>query len=274
MTGMLMLRKVGLAWLLVMVVILLTAPVVSAATGYPTRTDRYVNDYAGVLDQSSEQEIRDLFEKLESDTGIEAVAVTVSSIQDYGTGETDIESFAAHLFNLWGVGDVEKDNGVLILVAVTDRTCRIQLGAGYDSGYDSAMRQVIDDHMIPCFGSGDYQTGIVEGARGTVSEVKKSSGLSGEDVRSWVSEHKTLVIVIAVVVVIALIALWLLSRARAGRSEREVSATEDGEVPATEHHDHYYNLQPAHSRHHGGGSGSRRSSGGGRSFGGGASGKW
>ena len=98
------LRRIAPACLLVVLGILLCAGIVAAATGYPTRTDTYVNDYAGVLDSSSEQTIHDLFQQLENDTGAEAVVVTVNSIRDYSTGDSTIESFATNLFNTWKLG--------------------------------------------------------------------------------------------------------------------------------------------------------------------------
>jgi len=267
------LRRIALASILVVLGILLCAGIMTAATGYPTRTDAYVNDYAGVLDSSSKQTIRDMFQKLASDSGIEAVVVTVNSIQDYGTGEGSIDSFATNLFNTWGIGDRSKDNGILILVAVRDKACSIRLGAGYGQQYDSAMKQVIDEHMIPYFKSSDYQTGILEGSRNAIDKVNSKLTLpSSDEVISWISKYKWLIVAI----VIGLIAVWVLwtlfRRSRVGRWLTDEDHDQNlGE--SDDHYDHHH----TYSRYHSSGSGhsgSSGSSGGGSSHGGGAIGKW
>jgi uncharacterized protein len=142
---------------------------VKAQGGYPQSTDRYVNDYAGVLTGGDSQKIRTMFANLEEQTGIEAVAVTIDSIRDYDTRDETIETFATHLFNTWGIGDRVKNNGVLILVAIQDRAVRIELGAGYGREYNTAMKRVIDGTMIPAFRQNDYSRGIYQGSRAAIA---------------------------------------------------------------------------------------------------------
>jgi uncharacterized membrane protein YgcG len=149
-------------------------PIATAQRGpsaYPQPQDNYVNDYAGLLTVRHAGKIRKSFAKLEERRGVEAVVVTINSIRDYPTGDTTIESFATNLFNTWGIGHKEKNDGVLILVTVKDRECRIELGAGYGTAYDSAMKSVIDKKMIPCFKKGDYSTGIYKGAFAAIGKL-------------------------------------------------------------------------------------------------------
>ena len=138
---------------------------------YPQAHDDYVNDFAGLLTERHAGQIRKRFGKLERKRGVEAVVVTINSIRDYPTGDATIESFATNLFNTWGIGNREKNDGVLILVAVQDRECRIELGAGYGTRYDSAMKSVIDRKIIPCFKKGDYSTGIYKGAFAAIGKL-------------------------------------------------------------------------------------------------------
>jgi uncharacterized membrane protein YgcG len=60
-----------------------------------------------------------------------------------------IESFATNLFNTWGIGDREKSNGFMILVAVHDRRVRIELGSGYSGEMDQVMQRVMNEDMLP-----------------------------------------------------------------------------------------------------------------------------
>jgi len=242
-------QTAGRLWLLALIafmLILLPSSTVLAETSYPTRADSYVNDYAGVLDAASESSLQDMFQKLMDESGIEAVVVTINSVHDYQTGDDTIESFATHLFNLWGIGDYKKDNGILILVAVNDRECRIELGAGYGTGYDSDMQKVIDEYMVPYFKTGDYQTGIIEGSRHAIEAAK--------------GNHFNWMLVVGAIVMI--VALFLLFRFRMIGPILGIVAGIAGFLLSF--------VGDSDSFSSGGGS----FSGGGHSFGGGASGHW
>jgi uncharacterized protein len=164
-----------LLWLFVVLgsaFIATTAPmVVFAQGGYPQPVDSYVNDYAKLLTTEDAANIRTLFADLKRDTGIEAVVVTINSVSDYETGDETIESFATHLFNTWGIGDSEQNNGVLILVAAADREMRIELGSGYGSASNAKMQEVINEHMLPSFRRNEYSRGIYRGARAVIGEL-------------------------------------------------------------------------------------------------------
>ena len=118
MEGTIQARRLSLA---VMAFFLALAPIARAQEGYPPPVDKYVNDYAGVLDLIAEDALRDDLSRLDNQTGIEMTVLTVDSIYDYGTGDPTIESFATNLFNTWGIGDRTRNDGILILVAVRDR---------------------------------------------------------------------------------------------------------------------------------------------------------
>jgi len=154
---------------------------------YPEPDDLFVNDYAGLLTTEDRSNIRSLFRTLKEDTAIEAVVVTIGSVRDYGTEDSNIESFATNLFNTWGIGDKEKNNGVLILVAVNDRKMRIELGSGYKSFWDIRMKEVIEEFMVPCFQRGDYSRGIYKGARAMIGEL---TGTEPEDLSSTTTRIK------------------------------------------------------------------------------------
>ena len=63
----------------------------------------------------------------EKRTGVEVVVVTINSIHDYpGTVNDAIESFARGLFDAYGIGNMPKNDGVLLLVCRADRQARIE----------------------------------------------------------------------------------------------------------------------------------------------------
>src|SRR5574340_923495 len=86
----------------------------------PAFAGTYVLDEANVIDSATEARIEQLSARVEADTpGAEIAVVTVSSLN----GRT-IEEFAEEKFDELGVGSKELDNGVLLLVAPTERQVR------------------------------------------------------------------------------------------------------------------------------------------------------
>lgn len=159
---------------------LIFLPADSPAGEYPEADDLYVNDYAQLLTPEDAAGIRTLFTTLRSDWGIEAVVLTINTFRKYETQDTTLEGFATNLFNAWGIGNKEKNNGVLILVAVNDRKMRIELGAGYSKSMDWKMKSVIDEFMLPQFKRNNYSRGIYQGARAIISQL---TGQEPEDNR-------------------------------------------------------------------------------------------
>jgi uncharacterized protein len=126
--------------------------------------DTVVNDYAGIIKPAERDKIVTLFADLKQRQSIDAVVVTINSIHDYDTGDTSIESFATHLFNMWGIGSQENNNAILLLVAIKDRKVRIEVGADYGDKLNSVMQQVIDEQILPHFRGNAYSEGIYQGA--------------------------------------------------------------------------------------------------------------
>jgi len=86
----------------------------------PGYTDVYVNDNAEILNDGAEARIRDVLIGLYDRTGIEMTVLTIDTVRQYGH-PGPIEPFATAVFNTWGIGDSATNNGVLILVAKSDR---------------------------------------------------------------------------------------------------------------------------------------------------------
>jgi uncharacterized protein len=139
--------------------------------GAPARADPYLNDYARIISVEDTGNIRKALSDLKSSRGLEVVVVTINSIHDYNTSDTTIESFATHLFNTWGIGNAQRNDGVLILVAVKDRDVRVELGAGYGSGHSPEMQAIIDKYMLPEFRNGAYSAGIFKGTQAIIAKL-------------------------------------------------------------------------------------------------------
>jgi uncharacterized protein len=149
-------------------------PQVTAQSGYPYLTDRMINDYAQIITLEDQAKIRTLYTNLKNNYGIEAVVVTIKSIDTYSTPDRTIESFATNLFNTRGIGNATTNKGVLTLVSVGDRKVRIELGSGYGSTYNAKIQTVIEEYMLPSFKKGNYSHGIYQGSRAIIQALTGS----------------------------------------------------------------------------------------------------
>lgn len=78
-------------------------------------------------------------------------------------GET-IEDVAYATFNTWGVGAKEKDDGVLLVWAPTERKVRIETGRGVgDRLPDVRASRIIRDVITPRFKDEDHAAGVDQG---------------------------------------------------------------------------------------------------------------
>ena len=84
----------------------------------------WVTDMAEILTDSTETQLNQIIEQLEAKNGTELAVVTVPETAPAGSPK----EFTIELFNYWGIGKKEKDNGVLFLISVGDRRVEIETG--------------------------------------------------------------------------------------------------------------------------------------------------
>lgn len=120
----------------------------------------YVNDYANILSSETKAKLTALSAEIENKTTSQLAILTIDT-----TSPFDIETYAVKLFEKWGIGQKQKNNGVLILVAVKDRRVRIEVGYGLEGAIPDALaKNIIEKSMLPFFKNRDYNAGILQGA--------------------------------------------------------------------------------------------------------------
>lgn len=131
----------------------------SAAQQYwPTpNRDFYVYDQAGLLSASDAAAMLAAGESLAARDGVQVVAVTVNSLSGH-----DIETYATTLFRDWGIGDRQKNNGVLLLIAKEERQFRIEVGYGLEGALTDGWCGEVLDRMGARFREGDFSAAIRE----------------------------------------------------------------------------------------------------------------
>ena len=162
----------------------LLIPVAALGQTYPNYQEIYVNDFADLLTDEDEDRLRNKLRSLRSNDGIEFTVVTIKTMRDYGH-DGDIEPFATGLFNSWGVGNAERNDGIMMLVAKDDRKIRIEVGSGYGQSKNRPMKKIIDDIILPQFKASNFAYGIVLGVDAVIEEVTRPPLTASERVQSW-----------------------------------------------------------------------------------------
>ena len=145
------------------------APLALAQT-FPELTGRVV-DQAGVVPADTRAAIEAKLADLETKSGIQLVAATVKSLEGQ-----EIEPYANALFRAWKLGEKQKNNGVLLLVAPNEHRVRIEVGYGLEGTLTDALSKVIVSNAIaPKFKTGDFGGGISSGVDDIITVLTTDS---------------------------------------------------------------------------------------------------
>lgn len=129
----------------------------------------WVTDMADILSNSTETKLNNLIADLEQDNGAEIAVVTVPET----TPADSPKAFATELFNHWGIGKADKDNGVLFLVSMADKRVEIETGYGIESILpDTEVAQIIDTKITPQYKHENFDRGTVDGTKALISALQ------------------------------------------------------------------------------------------------------
>jgi uncharacterized protein len=134
-----------------------------AAQSLPQPVSDTVSDFAAVLDATEEGRIQRALQQVRDETGVQMVVVTMPSLAVYGGAGMRLDAYAKALFNAWGVGGADRNDGIMMLVVTDDREVRIALGSGYDAVYDGRAARVLSTAVLPEFREGRLANGIEAG---------------------------------------------------------------------------------------------------------------
>ena len=150
--------------------IFIVLPFAVFAYASPGKPIGFVNDFANVINAENRQAIETKLQSLQDSTGAQVAVVTINSLD----GDT-VENFAVQLFQEWGIGKEDKDNGLLILVAPNEREARIEVGYGLEGDItDLQSGLIVRNVMIPAFREGDYSKGVGEAVNALSAIILKS----------------------------------------------------------------------------------------------------
>jgi uncharacterized protein len=161
----------------------LVALLTAAFAAFPSLGGRVV-DQAAIIPAATRATIEQKLADLEAKSGIQFVVATVSSLDGQ-----EIEPYANQLFRHWRLGEAQKNNGVLLLIAPKERRVRIEVGYGLEGALTDALAKVIIVNAItPRFKAGDFGGGALRGVEDVItvlttdsSEWQKRPDLRAED---------------------------------------------------------------------------------------------
>ncbi len=159
--------------IITLVIILLNSLFVFAEPKLSESTPEfYVADYAGVLSQDVQNIIRGTnlnYEKTAEEPQV--VVATVPNMQG-----ADVVSYGVELFEEWGIGNKEHDNGVLLLLSLEERKVRIEVGYGLEGAITDSKAGDILDSITPDLSNGNYSEGLLNAFYLIVREVNAEYG--------------------------------------------------------------------------------------------------
>ena len=131
---------------------------------FPALTGRVV-DQAGVLSQAVKDELEAMLATHENNTTNQVVVVTLKTL-----GGVDIGGYSLELGRDWGVGQKDKNNGVLLVVSLNGKQAHIEVGHGLEGTITEDFGEaIIDNYIVPELTKGDVEGGIKIGAQKIVA---------------------------------------------------------------------------------------------------------
>lgn len=154
-----------------LIVAMLTPLVLAGASAcaaeYPDRPAGPVLDQAAVIPQAAEHGLDAKLREYSAGTCRAVVVATVSSLE----GQS-VEDYALRLANHWKIGDPVRGDGILLLVAPTERKVRIEVSRSLQPAMsDAAAMEIIEGGMLARYRSGDFSGGIEQGVEAIIQRL-------------------------------------------------------------------------------------------------------
>lgn len=117
----------------------------------------YVSNPDGILNPAEVQRLNRIIGGLEDASTAQIAVVIINSI-----GQENPKDFATRLFEHWGIGQADKDNGLLILSVMNQRRTEFETGYGLEGPLpDVYCYRIGMQELVPHFKNGEYGKGLI-----------------------------------------------------------------------------------------------------------------
>ncbi len=140
-----------------------------------------VVDKADIFSSSEKQQMVQALLELEKRTSAQLALLTVPDMD----GLT-IEDFSMRAAEKWRLGQKDRDNGVLIVLAMEEKKVRIEVGYGLEGSLtDAKSGYIIRNVMLPYFRKGNFAQGLYRGTEAVAGIITGSSDISPQELARY-----------------------------------------------------------------------------------------
>jgi uncharacterized protein len=141
----------------------------SLQDGVPPATG-YVTDWEDIYSDAQEAHLDSLIAAFEAKTSIQIAIVTLDSAM---TTKDSFDSTTLKIANSWGVGQKEKNNGLVIGISGALGIMRIQNGNGITALMsDADTQKIVDTQFLPSFEQGEFYKGTLAGLQAIIQKLQ------------------------------------------------------------------------------------------------------
>ncbi len=153
--------------LLITLIVGLRSVVVFALDIPPRPNESSVVDQTNTLTAGQKTDLSVIIENERTTSGNQIAILMISSLQ----GDS-LEDYSIRVARNWGVGDRDKNNGVLLVIAKDDRKMRIEVGYGLEGALtDVRSGQIIRNDIAPKFKENNYYEGVKSGLQSIIASI-------------------------------------------------------------------------------------------------------
>lgn len=170
----------------------------------------YVNDRAGVLGEARRAQLEGFLDQFHAKTGAQFAVLTMST-----TAPEEPDAFKVRVFEAWGIGSKERDDGLLLLLAMEERRIVFETGYGLEGTLpDGWQARMLRELAVPRLREGDTEGGVTAAVLAAAQRVAAEKGVTLEwngkelrysGVRSERSPRRMLVLVMVALFLIVLL---------------------------------------------------------------------
>jgi uncharacterized protein len=159
---------------------------------------RLVNDLANQFSTSETAALEQKLVAYSDSTSTQITVVTVPTTEPY-----PIADYTFKLGREWGVGQKDKNNGLVLLWAPNDRKVYIATGYGMEGAIpDAIAKRIISTIIIPEFKNGQFYNGIDKGVDAIISYSKGEFTADPQELDEGLPLSTILMIVVIIVILI------------------------------------------------------------------------
>ena len=142
-------------WLSALLALLLLVPRTVLARDVPALVGR-VNDTAGMLTEAERVHLEQTLTEYERKTGHQFALLTIDTL----AGDA-LESFSIRVVESWGLGNKQRDDGLLLLVVKNDHKLRTEVGYGLEGAVTDVFASRVNRNVLaPALRSGQTAAGF------------------------------------------------------------------------------------------------------------------